>query len=235
MKQLILLFSITFLSNFKGYTQNLQPLTVREAYDFNVNDTFQYAISLNPRLVSVNPPPSMLRQVVILSKQSDTLKKQVTYTTSVEEYTPSYTSGRTLVASTFTKKIPEIVIIKNLDSILISEKKCSLIANPTFSQFCYDSTVLAYGNRKTLKHEYNYQFAALGKEHYAAGLGSTLNYSTGAGDFNYYRFEMLFYNKQGQTWGTRSSIFDEQKVACKPLTVREAFNFDVNDVFIVNT
>ena len=231
MKQLLLLFSITFLLIFNGYSQNLQPLSIREAYDFNVNDTFQYAISLNPRIVSFYPPPSMLRQVVILSKQIDSIKKQVTYATAVEEYTPSYTSGRFLTESTFRKKLPEIVVIKNLDSILNAQGKCSIISNPTFSNYCYDSTVLAYGNRKTLKHEYNIQFAALGKEHYAAGLGSTLNYSTG-GDFNYYRFEMLFYNKQGQTWGTRSSIFDEQKVACKPLTVREAFNFDVNDVFI---
>ena len=183
MKQLILLFSIAFLSNFNGYAQNLQPLTIREAYDFNVNDTFQYAISLNPRIVSFYPPPSMLRQVVVLSKQIDSIKKQVTYATAVEEYTPSYTSGRFLTESTFRKKLPEIVVIKNLDSILNAQGKCSIISNPTFSNYCYDSTVLAYGNRKTLKHEYNIQFAALGKEHYAAGLGSTLNYSTG-GDFN---------------------------------------------------
>ena len=232
MKQLILLFSIAFLSNFKGYSQNIQPLSIREAYDFNVNDTFQYAISLNPRIVSSYPPPSKLRQVVILSKQMDTVKKQVTYTTSVEEYTPSYITGRTLVEPTYSKKIPEIVVIKNLDSILNAQGKCSVISNPTFSNYCYDSTVLAYGNRKTLKHDYNYGFSTLGKEHYAAGLGSTLNFKDGEAEFSYSLFEMLFYNKQGQTWGTRSSIFDEQKVVCKPLTVREVFDFNVNDIFI---
>ena len=43
---------------------------------------------------------------------------------------------------------------------------------------------------------------------------------------------MTYYNKQGQTWGTRTSIFEQQNAACKPLTVREVFDFDVNDIFI---
>ena len=85
-----------------------------------------------------------------------------------------------------------------------------------------------YGNRKTVKNE-NYLGSTREKAHITAGLSQTLYIND---DIYYRETKMTYYNKQGQTWGTRSSIFEQQNAACKPLTVREVFDFDVNDIFI---
>lgn len=220
MKQLLLLFSIAFLSNFNGYSQNLQPLSIREAYDFNVNDTFQYNISLGRN------QPYYSTQTVILSKQVDTIKKRVEYSTQVEYYYPAFNSGGFEAQPSYSKAIGRILYYENLDSLV--KYKCSTTNIPTPPNYCHDSLVLDYGNRKTVKNE-----KSLGtlreKTHITAGLGQTLYIN----DDTYYReTKMTYYNKQGQTWGARSSIFEEQNAACKPLTVREVFDFNINDIFI---
>lgn len=221
MKPLVLLFSLVFLSNFNGYAQNLQPLSIREAYDFNVNDTFQYAISFLGR-----NQPYYSTQTVIVSKKIDTINKRVEYTAQVEYYYPSYNSGGNEIQSSYSKAVGRIFYYQNLDSLV--NYKCSTTNIPALPNYCHDSLVLDYGNRKTVKNEKDLG-SFRGKTHITAGLGQTLSIS----DDEYYReTKMTFYNKQGQTWGTRSSIFQEQNAICKPLTVREAFNFDVNDIFI---
>jgi Secretion system C-terminal sorting domain len=225
MKQFILILFTTFLPTISIFSQNLAPLTNREAYDFAVGDTFQY----------MNTPwryhPGERSQTIIVSKKVDTLNNRYEYVVQLEAYTPTIRSGAHETKEYFTKTVGYKQVYLNLDSLVMGNK-CFPIAMPTALNYCNDSLVLDYGNRKTVKQEFNYGLAR-GKFHIAAGLGRTLSSYSDSETFNEYK--MTFYNKQGQIWGIRSSIFDEQNAKCKPLTNREVYDFEVGDVFMYST
>jgi hypothetical protein len=217
MKKNLTLILFTFL------TYNvLAQMTVREVYDFAVGDTFQY----NYNHFAINPFRQNYRQVIILKKEMDTLKNQLLYTNQVEEYTPAYPAGNRLIPSNYTKSIP-FFRTENLDSIIRSKEICQFIQNPTRINYCYDSIVFDYGNRKTFKHDFNYLQFTYGKIHYAAGLGLARDYAGSEADMGR-DFKLIYYTKKGQKWGERSTFFE----LCKLLTVREVFDFNINDVFV---
>jgi hypothetical protein len=220
MKKIILLTLLCYIFNL-SLSQAQEPLKVREVYDFAVGDTFQYQVALPLYSVNTNPPPSKYRQVVILSKQLDTVKKRFLYKTQIEEYTPSY-EVRPIVYQPIYVKTTDSIVTEHWDSIVKAKNICQNINRPAT---CFDSLVNAYGNRKTLKHEYFYGLVA-GKTHYTTGLGLTLDYAVG--DQLYNLTKMIFYSKNGQKWGERSSVFE----LCKPLSMREVYDFNESDIFI---
>jgi Secretion system C-terminal sorting domain len=53
-------------------------------------------------------------------------------------------------------------------------------------------------------------------------------YDFAVGELTYNLTKLIFYSKNGQKWGERSSVFE----LCKPLTVKEVYDFNVGDIFI---
>jgi hypothetical protein len=72
----------------------------------------------------------------------------------------------------------------------------------------------------------------MGKTHYAVGLGLTLDAQSSEQANTERSDKMIFYNKNGQTWGDRTAIFDNQKALCPPLTFREVYDFEEGDIFV---
>jgi hypothetical protein len=226
MKKALFIISHIFLANI-AFAQNQVPLTVREAYNFAVGDTFQY-FDYN---LSINPYARNYKQVTILNKAIDSLNQQYVYTQQIERFTPAYTAGNYFVSANYTKST-ELFRTRPFDSSTYTKPLCQPVMNPSRTNYCYDSLTTDYGNRKTWKHEFNNNSFQLGKTHYAVGLGLTLDTQSSEQQQTGSSSKMTFYNKNGQVWGERTDVFDIQKAMCPPLTMREVYDFAEGDIFI---
>ena len=241
MKRTLLFLVLATVVSF-SFAQNLRRLRIGEVYDFAVGDTFQYIGSPNIHSIGDNPP--IYRQVTVLSKTIDntTIPNDFSliYTLQIEEYTASYRVGPRIIPAEYTKTT-ETLTKTDLGGVFYpsdvtnSYEPCPVIANPTDNWYCYDSTVLAYGNRKTFKHEYNRQNITRSKLHFAAGLGMTLDELASENQGTQKSFKMVFYHKKDQIWGDRLVEFDKQEENIKPLTTGEAFDFAIGDTFQYKT
>ncbi len=225
MKKILLIISSVFLASI-GFAQNQTPLTIREAYNFSVGDTFQY-FSYN---LGVNQYARNYKQVTLLGKAIDSLNQQYVFTQQIELFTPAYTAGNYFVNSNYTKTI-ELFRTRHFDSLTYTKPLCPVVTNPSPTNYCYDSLTMDYGNRKTWKHEFNSNGFSSGKTHYTLGLGLTLELLNSEQPNTEQSNKMTFYNKNGQIWGERKDVFDIQKAVCQPLTVREVYDFDEGDIF----
>lgn len=230
MKKILIIVLHIFLANL-CFAQNQAPLTVREAYNFAVRDTFQY-YNFNIGLNSYVPTYS---QIVILDKALDSLNQQYVYTQQIERFTPAFSPDNIHFINVIYTKSTELFKTRHWDSSSYTNLLCKIVTNPSTTNYCYDSLAMDYGNRKTLKHEFNYNLSQTGKIHYAAGLGQTLDYYSSEEMYSTRTYKMIFYNKSGQTWGVRTDIFDIQKDTCKPLTMREVYDFDEGNIFTYKT
>ena len=218
---IVLLLTISFLS-----AQNNDSLTINEAYNYGVGDTFQYNVYDRGSSIFRFKP----RQIVIKEKKVDTFSKITTYIQQIEEFTIVRTG--LLSAYPFYSNITQISRMRMSDEKVKATEICGIITNPSRSNFCYDSIKTDYGGRKTLKHESaNIAASASRKEHYAQGLGRALYYITSA-DGGYDEISLRYYNKNGQTWGNFDSTIFQERLIIKPLTVREVYDFDLGDIFI---
>jgi hypothetical protein len=221
-----------FFFNFVLYANVLfsqSTLTNREAFDFAVSDTFQYEGSPN-YYHALQPQPTVYTQVVVLSKRFLVGDNAWVYALQIDTYKPSQIIGPRLSRPEYIKSI-DYFAVNNLDSLVWIAEKCPLITNPTAIWYCYDSIVTDYGNRKTLKHEFNKQRTRTGKLHYAKGIGLTLDQLTSEDPGSQKFYKMVYYNKNGDKWGTPIPELKTEKDKFKSLTNREAFNFSVGDTF----
>ncbi len=215
----VLLLTASFLS-----AQSNDSLTINEAYNYGVGDTFQYSIYDRGSSIYRFKP----QQIVIKEKKVDTSFKIITYIRQIEEYKLVQTGPQS--AYPFYSNQNDILKVKMSDD-KVKPSPCPIIINPSNFNYCYDSIKTDYGGRKTLKHEYNPNLAGLTKEHYAQGLGRPLLYYSGP-DGQYNEISLKYYNKNGLTWGNFDSTIAKERIKIKPLTVREVYDFDLGDVFI---
>ncbi len=214
-------FTFLFLLSFSLLiAQNSDSLTINEAYNFSVGDTFRYNVyDLGVAMSRFKP-----QQIVIKEKKVDSIGKMITYIRQKEEAYLVQTGNRTFksVFNDFTD-----ILRVEMSNEKVKTPKCPANISP----YCWDSIKLDYGGRKTLKHEYNAFFAEFGKEHYSQGLGRTRLWFSGP-DGKYNEVSLLYYNKNGQNWGNYSNEIATARKNITPLKVREVYDFEVGDVFI---
>ncbi len=217
------------------FAQNKDSLLRRVVYDFSIGDTFQYKVYTTP--LNNNPNTQReykIRQVVVKQKRVDSTWRDVyiTYIKDIKEFGKLTTKPNTLT--------PYYKNGQEIDKIYFRLEElngkvtvtCPPIANPTLTNYCFDTITTDYNGRKTLKFESKKEETQAYKTYYAEGLGLTLQQGTRQYPDYYNDFELIYYNKKGQTWGARSPIFDNDVVAEKPLTMREVYDFDIGDIFI---
>ena len=216
----VLLLASSFLS-----AQSNDSLTMNEAYNYSVGDTFQYSVYDRGSSIYRFKP----QQIVIKEKKVDFFGEITTYIRQIEEYKLVQTGP--VSAYPFYSNLTEIMRVR-MSNDKVKASPCPIITNPSRFDYCYDSIKTDYGGRKTLKHEYLYVNAsAWRKEHYVAGLGRALFYLTGA-DGVFDEISLKYYNKNGQTWGNYDSTIVKELRKIKPLLVREVYDFDLGDVLI---
>ena len=217
------------------FAQNKDSLLRRVAYDFSIGDTFQYKVYTTP--LNNNPNTQReykIRQVVVKQKRVDSTWRDVfiTYINDVKEFgklttkpntmTPYYKNGEEIYKVYF--RLEELN-----GKVTVT---CPPIVNPSPTNYCFDTITTDYNGKKTLKHESKKEETQAYKTYYAEGLGLTLQQGTRQYPDYFSDFELFYYNKKGQTWGTHSPIFDNDLVAEKPLTMGEVYDFDIGDIFI---
>lgn len=222
MKNTFTILFLCFLSSLLAQSQD--SLTYREAFDFAINDTFQY---YENRPQYTNGQVIAYPQVVIKNKIIDTVKNKVTYILLEEEMYVGQT-GINQFDSIYNKsyQIKEY----NYSNTNIVTPKCSVI-NPTPLDYCWDSLKIDYGNRKTLKHALS-KFETIEKIDYAQGLGEAVDYFSFSNEIKR-RKQLTYYNQNGQKWGQYSASLDtnRNKGGFKQLLVKDVYDFDIGDVF----
>ena len=217
----VLLLTASFL-----FAQSNDSLTMNEAYNYGVGDTFHYRVYDRGSSIYRFKP----QQIVIKDKRVDTFSRTITYVRQIEEYKLVQTGPQS--AYPFYSNLTEILRERMSDDKVKVIESCPNITNPTRLNYCYDSIKTDYGGRKTFKHESaNVAASASRKEHYAQGLGQALFYVTAA-DGGYDEISLKFYNKNGQTWGNYDSTIFKERLKIKPLIVREVYDFNLGDIFI---
>jgi hypothetical protein len=227
MRQLLLLFiGVIGLNIVIG--QDPQILTLREAYDYSVGDTFQYLG--NRYSITTIPIPS---NIVILNKKVRPNQPVVEYVQRVERY--YLVETRPNVFTPRYENVKEYWYYDRLGNSVTARHRCDNIPMPTPTFFCFDSITVDYNNRKTFKHEYNTNGIEIGKEHFAQGLGLTLstrtNFQTGVNML----YKLSYFSKNGERWGEKWTEFEKEKPKFKHLTNREVFDFEVGDEFAYAT
>ena len=217
----VLLLTASFLS-----AQSNDSLTMNEAYNYSVGDTFQYRVYDRGSSIYRFKP----QQIVIKEKKVDFFGEITTYVRQIEEYKLVQTGPQS--AYPFYSNLTEILRERMSDDKVKVIESCPNITNPSRFIYCYDSIITDYGGRKTLKHESaNIGASASRREHYVQGLGQALFYVTAA-DGGYDEISLRYYSKNGQTWGSYDSTIVKELRKMKPLTVREVYDFNLGDIFI---
>jgi Secretion system C-terminal sorting domain len=219
---LIVLLSQSLLS------QN-DSLTIGQVYNYTIGDSLQYNV-YNYSIIPVVARVYKSRQVVILDKNTDTLRNRMLVHKRIEEF--GYAQGDSIFTFPFYSNVHKFDIYDNINAKFKTLHTCPKIANPNEVNYCRDSITLDYGSRKTLKHTYNLSLQESVKEHHAEGLGTTLIDKDGENPAFFDYLKLLYYNSKGQKWGNRIDIFDVQKPKFKPLTNREVYDFQQGDIFL---
>jgi Secretion system C-terminal sorting domain len=219
---LIILLSQSLLS------QN-DSLTIGQVYDYTIGDSLQYNV-YNRFSIPALGRVYKSRQVVILNKQIDTMRKRMVIHKRVEEF--GYEQGGSAFTLPFYSNVHDFEVYDNINAKFKTLHTCPKIPNPNELNYCRDSIVLDYGSKKTLKHAYNLSLQESVTEHHAEGLGTTFIDKKGENPAFFDYLKLLYYNSKGQKWGNRLDVFDVQKPKFKLLTNREVYDFQQADVFL---
>lgn len=169
-------------------------------FDYAVGDTFHYLNSYSRSMMAIS------LQVVIVGRKDLPAEDRVVYQRQWERYTPSRTSSGAFI--TVFDRWTDTLNIDRLSDTVALRYQCPAVVNPSFFNFCTDSIYMSYGSRRTLARRYDYFHAISGEEHYAFGLGLTYESESGEDPGRYYYFELVYFNKGGERWGQKLSLFN---------------------------
>jgi Secretion system C-terminal sorting domain len=237
MKKIVILSAILLLSKI-CFTQNQTTLTIREAFDFAIGDTFQFAVK-NPRLY-LN---GRTEQIVVLDKWYSINKDTVFYKQNYERYGVDY--GVQIVKDYERKE--QIVSYTHLDSTVnynISKINCPKIESQF--HYCRDSVYKAYGQHKTYLFNNEIMLFAGQKKILSQGLGMTLieNRSEDAPLNN--SKTLVYFHKGNEIWGEPKPIISSDetpsvfydKIRVMPNPAKDILNIEtdiaVNKILITN-
>ncbi len=228
MKNIYLIILLLFFK--AGYNQNIQPFTIREAFDFGVGDTFIYQ-----RMVWDGIPPVCEQTTeTVISKRYSTWADSVIYEFKVDRYDGlPYCTGRPNPIFPFNTYISETCYTHLDSSIFYYWNDWQSMCNPQ-DPYCSDTIIqnTDYNGRTYVKVKFNL-FNSL-SETVVKGIGQAQQDSYREGNKTTYNNKLVYFHKVNeQPWSNGTAIINSipdlpfQKISLYPTLVHQQFTVNL--------